>query len=108
MTGETAAPTHTDNFDDVFNEELNRIGKEPGQPLTGLGISGGGIRSASFGLGVLQALHRNEEIDKLDYLSSVSGGGYVSSAFTWFRHLNHGQFPFGKVGSGGSDGEVFF
>ena len=108
MTNETASPTHTDNFDKVFDQELNRIGKKRDDSLTGLGISGGGIRSASFGLGVLQALDRNNEIEKLDYLSSVSGGGYVSSSFTWFRRLNEGMFPFGKVGSGGRMGWLPF
>lgn len=101
-TSKTLSPTppHTDDFDDVFNEELKRMGKTRGDRLTGLGLSGGGIRSASFGLGVLQALHRFGRIDDLDYLSSVSGGGYIASSFTWFRSLGQGGFPFGKAGSG--------
>ena len=45
----------------------------------GLALSGGGIRSATFGLGVLQALARERLLHKVDYLSSVSGGGYVAS-----------------------------
>ncbi|MBB5329006.1 patatin-like phospholipase family protein [Tunturiibacter gelidoferens] len=44
---------------------------------TGLCLSGGGIRSATFNLGILQALARHGRISKLDYLSSVSGGGYI-------------------------------
>ncbi len=44
---------------------------------TGLCLSGGGIRSATFNLGALQALARHGRISKLDYLSSVSGGGYI-------------------------------
>jgi Patatin-like phospholipase len=44
---------------------------------TGLCLSGGGIRSATFNLGALQALARHGRINKLDYLSSVSGGGYI-------------------------------
>ena len=44
---------------------------------SGLCLSGGGIRSATFNLGVLQALARHGCIGKLDYLSSVSGGGYI-------------------------------
>ena len=44
---------------------------------TGLCLSGGGIRSATFNLGALQALARHRRISKLDYLSSVSGGGYI-------------------------------
>ena len=43
----------------------------------GLCLSGGGIRSATFNLGILQALARHKRIGKLDYLASVSGGGYI-------------------------------
>ncbi|HEV7509010.1 MAG TPA: hypothetical protein VGS07_29310 [Thermoanaerobaculia bacterium] len=50
-----------------------------GDGLTGLSLSGGGIRSATFNLGVLQGLARIGILEKLDYLSSVSGGGYIAS-----------------------------
>jgi len=97
MATKTASQPHTTHFDDVFNEELNRMGKKGGEQLVGLGISGGGIRSASFGLGVLQALHRYKKIVTLDYLSSVSGGGYVASSLTWFRYLDKGGSLLGKL-----------
>ncbi len=42
-------------------------------------MSGGGIRSATFGLGVLQGLARCGLLDKFHYLSTVSGGGYIGS-----------------------------
>ncbi len=42
-------------------------------------ISGGGIRSATFGLGILQGLARYGLLDKFNYLSTVSGGGYIGS-----------------------------
>ncbi|MBI3414495.1 MAG: hypothetical protein HY043_04105 [Verrucomicrobia bacterium] len=42
----------------------------------GVALSGGGIRSATFCLGVFQALAGREAIGKIDYLSTVSGGGY--------------------------------
>ena len=42
--------------------------------LVGLALSGGGIRSATFALGGLQALHRLELLPIFDYLSTVSGG----------------------------------
>lgn len=45
----------------------------------GLALSGGGIRSATFGLGVLQALAADRKLDCFDYLSTVSGGGYIGS-----------------------------
>src|SRR5262245_43827447 len=43
---------------------------------TGLAFSGGGIRSAAICLGALQALNRHRCIEEIDYLSTVSGGGY--------------------------------
>src|SRR5436305_4786604 len=50
-----------------------------GDDLAGLSLSGGGIRSATFNLGVIQGLARIGVLEKFDYLSSVSGGGYISS-----------------------------
>ena len=45
--------------------------------LTGLALSGGGIRSATFSLGVLQGLAGLGLLKRFDYLSTVSGGGYI-------------------------------
>jgi hypothetical protein len=45
--------------------------------LTGLALSGGGIRSATFSLGVLQGLHERGLLPIFDYLSTVSGGGFA-------------------------------
>lgn len=42
-------------------------------------FSGGGIRSATFNLGVLQGLARHGLLGRFHYLSTVSGGGYVGS-----------------------------
>ncbi len=47
--------------------------------LWGLALSGGGIRSATFGLGVLQALARNDLLACFHYQSTVSGGGYIGA-----------------------------
>src|SRR3569833_3406654 len=44
---------------------------------TALCLSGGGIRSASFCLGVVQGLAKRGLQSKFDYLSTVSGGGYL-------------------------------
>jgi choline dehydrogenase-like flavoprotein len=43
----------------------------------GLALSGGGIRSATFSLGVLQALAEKDRLRLIDILSTVSGGGYI-------------------------------
>ena len=45
--------------------------------LLGLALSGGGIRSATFNLGILQTMARLKLLRRLDYLSTVSGGGYI-------------------------------
>src|SRR5215213_4930852 len=52
-------------------------GKHAPENLVGLAFSGGGIRSATFCLGVLQALHELKLLRIFDYLSTVSGGGYL-------------------------------
>jgi len=50
---------------------------EPRPPRTALCLSGGGLRSATFGLGVIQGLARCGLLESFDYLSTVSGGGYI-------------------------------
>ncbi len=58
---------------------------------TALSISGGGIRSATFALGVLQGLAGAGILDKFDYLSTVSGGGYIGSWLSsWARRHTSG------------------
>jgi hypothetical protein len=47
--------------------------------LVGLAFSGGGIRSATFNLGVLQGLQEFDLLRWVDYLSTVSGGGFIGS-----------------------------
>lgn len=55
--------------------------------LVGLSFSGGGIRSATFNLGVLQGLARLKQIPNFDYLSTVSGGGYIGGWLSaWIHH----------------------
>jgi hypothetical protein len=53
----------------------------------GLALSGGGIRSAAFCLGVLQSLARSGWLRHVDYLSTVSGGGYVGAFLGRFFDL---------------------
>jgi hypothetical protein len=55
-------------------------------------LSGGGIRSATFSLGVIQALARRNLLDKFDFISSVSGGGYIGSWLSsWMRRHPDGS-----------------
>ncbi len=61
--------------------------------LVGLAFSGGGIRSATFNLGVLQALAGIGLLKECDYLSTVSGGGYIGSWFSAWTHREAGSDP---------------
>ncbi len=59
-------------------------------------LSGGGIRSAIFSLGILQGLARHGLLGGFDYLSTVSGGGFVGGWLSaWIR--NHPQGVAGVV-----------
>jgi hypothetical protein len=63
-----------------------RPATERNRPCTGLALSGGGIRSASFCLGAMQALSHQGWLGKIDYLSTVSGGGYIGASVSWLVH----------------------
>src|SRR5262245_53114134 len=90
-------PAPTAHFSTVLARELEHIQRaRTGQPaqelkraeaaasaeemnLKALAFSGGGIRSATFNLGILQALCEQRLLSSFDYLSTVSGGGYIGS-----------------------------
>src|SRR4051812_42938191 len=72
------------SWEAVFDAEIAELGTrsadEPvGSDRVGIAFSGGGIRSATFGLGVLEALKHRGLLKKLHYLSTVSGGGYIGA-----------------------------
>jgi len=90
-------------FGEVFREELQEMQKRweqaygadkqdrqlaggesptPGHGLVGLAFSGGGIRSATINLGIAQVLHQRGVFDHADYMSTVSGGGYLGSSIS--------------------------
>lgn len=48
----------------------------------GVALSGGGIRSATFSLGAMQVLAARGLFKDVDFLSTVSGGGYTGSFLT--------------------------
>jgi hypothetical protein len=56
---------------DDYYSRVNRDGQ------AALCLSGGGIRSASFALGVMEALACKGLLTRFHYLSTVSGGGYI-------------------------------
>ncbi|GAA3971164.1 patatin-like phospholipase family protein [Pedobacter ginsengiterrae] len=94
-------------FDSFFSAELEEIKasrKARGNPsvddsnfkdpyliakklsLSAIAFSGGGIRSATFNLGVLQKLGELDVLKKFDYISTVSGGGYIGSwLISWIK-----------------------
>ncbi len=90
---------------DIFLAELKEIARRrreldlpeidaSGEPtvdngIVGLALSGGGIRSATFGLGVIQALIAKDKFKQIDYLSTVSGGGYIGSCVSSVLNTPH-------------------
>lgn len=76
-----------------------------GLNAVGLAISGGGIRSATFALGIVQQLARKGILRQVDYLSTVSGGGYLGGFISSFLNADAatlepkpGALPFGATG----------
>ena len=67
------------NYSEVEEDELRQIGAKKNDDRWALCLSGGGIRSATFSLGVLQGLAANGWLERFHYLSTVSGGGYIGS-----------------------------
>jgi hypothetical protein len=77
------------------------FGGDRGQAPVALCLSGGGIRSATFNLGVLQGLAKCGLLKEFDYLSTVSGGGYIGSWLTaWLHHARE------QSGAKGADGVI--
>jgi hypothetical protein len=95
---------HSPSIDSVLDQEIEQIETSrnlrldpeaiPGhakRSLIGLAFSGGGIRSATFNLGILQALAKAKLLRGFDYISTVSGGGYIGSwLMGWMYHQRKG------------------
>src|SRR3989454_5241152 len=82
--------------------ELYAISRSLSNERSALYLSGGGVRSAVFNLGILQGLARCGLLDKFDYLSTVSGGGLIGGWLTaWV--FRRGP-PSGKVPGSGAGG----
>ena len=95
LTGQPAAPGLSEASQQECDNRLRGIfarihALPPGRAA--LCLSGGGIRSASFGLGVLQALARKRVLGEFDLLSTVSGGGYIGAWLSaWIRNHRDGR-----------------
>jgi hypothetical protein len=61
-------------------------GSVAGMDAVGLALSGGGIRSATFAQGAVQVLAREGILKQVDFLSTVSGGGYLGTFITSFMN----------------------
>ncbi len=59
--------------------------------LAGLALSGGGVRSATFNLGALQAIAELRLLRSFDYLSTVSGGGFIGGWLSKCIRERHGD-----------------
>jgi hypothetical protein len=96
------------DFANVFAEELEEIENRwrrvyPNAPqcrsrqptvkhgLVGIAFSGGGIRSAAINLGITQALHDRGVFHHVDYMSTVSGGGYLGSSISALMRYREGD-----------------
>ena len=79
---------------DVLRQEYGvlrpQAADQPKAPLTALCLSGGGIRSATFALGVIQGLAAQGVLNAFDYLSTVSGGGYIGAWLTSWKQRAQG------------------
>ncbi len=78
--------TNLKNFEDHCTEknkeENEKSNDELKKNLWGITFSGGGIRSATFCLGAVQALTKAGVFKYFDYMCTVSGGGYMGSCIT--------------------------
>ena len=77
-------------FDSSSTADLYQAIQTEPKPLSALCISGGGIRSATFALGALQGLAERGLLGEFDYLSTVSGGGYIGSWLTSWKQREKG------------------
>jgi hypothetical protein len=106
---------------EMLRREREAVARLRNKPVTdpvwlGLALSGGGIRSASFALGLMQGLHGAGVMKRFDYLSTVSGGGYIGASLSYFLNRRaagaHPRtdfwFPFGHAWQTGARGDRTF
>ncbi|MEP6766825.1 MAG: patatin-like phospholipase family protein, partial [Gemmatimonadaceae bacterium] len=82
---EAAFPTQLERIRDIrLSRTFDRIRTSKHSALC---LSGGGIRSATFALGVVQALATRSALTKFNYISTVSGGGFLGGWLSaWMKH----------------------
>ena len=81
---------------DTARMELQSRRTDAPEVVHGLALSGGGIRSATFSIGVLQAMQRLGKLGRFDYLSTVSGGGFAGGWWSaWLSRRSRENEPRG-------------
>ncbi|HSW12128.1 MAG TPA: patatin-like phospholipase family protein [Solimonas sp.] len=95
----------TGSEEELLRLRREKAGVDPVQRPWALAFSGGGIRSATFCLGLARALAQNGVFKRFDYLSTVSGGGYIGSAL---GRLYSGRASPAKVSAGLADDNSLF
>jgi len=106
----SSSPTSTDRcahvnrllLEETFADELEKISdirlaamykRLHEKKTSALCLSGGGIRSGTFALGLIQKLASYGLLGEFDYLSTVSGGGYMGSWLTSWLHRHPRGLP---------------
>ncbi|MGA8940793.1 MAG: hypothetical protein WB439_16645 [Acidobacteriaceae bacterium] len=116
-------PNEACNFAEIFQAERAEIASQcdarsvaadlcldgkPGSPVEdrlGITFSGGGIRSASVGLGIAQRLARAGILRQAHYLSGISGGGYLVGWLTaWTQRKKSFAYVENCLGNNTEDG----
>ncbi|HEY4671554.1 MAG TPA: hypothetical protein VIG78_05780, partial [Gemmatimonadaceae bacterium] len=107
---ERAYPPKLREEEEELVVKRRQIAGDPGPGgWLGVGLSGGGIRSATFGLGVFQRWASSAGLlRRIDYLSTVSGGGYLGSFLgrLWGRNYLKEPGDFEKVLQGEKSPQV--
>ncbi len=84
---------------------INYRDSQDGVPKLGLALSGGGQRAASVSVGFLEALHRQKKLEKIDVISSVSGGSYA--AYWWYSKNYWSKTPPSGMQENGTQDDFF-
>lgn len=88
------------NQDKYFADEYAQINRRRGHQnfagtkpnnMIGIALSGGGIRSSAYQLGLLSGLYKKNALANIDYISSVSGGSWANGAY-WAWNSSDEEF----------------
>ncbi len=83
LNEQASGPSDGETVQDASRRNELSKGAQVGATV-GLALSGGGLRSACISLGLAQSLYRRGILRHVDYLSTVSGGGYLGAHLTSF------------------------